>query len=65
MGSITQDVTVRGATATGAITHLAIAEQLDGKSVEWMEKGQRQRIRCHTKGRRESIGLATDERVDH
>jgi quercetin dioxygenase-like cupin family protein len=27
-----------GATATTALTHLAIAERLDGKSVEWMEK---------------------------
>jgi len=27
-----------GATATTAMTHIAIAEQLDGKSAEWMEK---------------------------
>ena len=27
-----------GATATTAMTHIAIVEQLDGKSVEWMEK---------------------------
>src|SRR5215470_10369908 len=27
-----------GATATTAMTHIAIAEALDGKSVEWMEK---------------------------
>jgi len=27
-----------GATATTAITHIAIQEQLDGKTVDWMEK---------------------------
>ena len=27
-----------GATATTAMTHIAIQEQLDGKVVEWMEK---------------------------
>ena len=27
-----------GATATTALTHLAIAERLDGKNVEWLEK---------------------------
>jgi len=27
-----------GASPTDAMTHVAIAEQLDGKSVEWMEK---------------------------
>ena len=27
-----------GATATTALTHLAIAERLDGKSVDWLEK---------------------------
>jgi hypothetical protein len=27
-----------GATATTAMTHIAIQEQLDGKSVDWMEK---------------------------
>jgi quercetin dioxygenase-like cupin family protein len=27
-----------GATATTAITHIAIQEHLDGKVVEWMEK---------------------------
>jgi len=27
-----------GATASTAMTHIAISEQLDGKSVEWMEK---------------------------
>ncbi|WP_159475177.1 cupin domain-containing protein [Dyadobacter sp. 3J3] len=29
-----------GATATTAMTHIAIQEQLDGKVVEWMEKVQ-------------------------
>jgi len=27
-----------GATATAAMTHIAIAEMLDGKAVDWMEK---------------------------
>ena len=27
-----------GATATTGMTHIAIQEQLDGKTVEWMEK---------------------------
>ena len=27
-----------GATATTGMTHIAIAEQLDGKAVDWMEK---------------------------
>ncbi|MCW3100314.1 MAG: hypothetical protein JWL77_5932 [Chthonomonadaceae bacterium] len=27
-----------GATATNAMTHIAIAEQLDGKVVDWLEK---------------------------
>jgi quercetin dioxygenase-like cupin family protein len=27
-----------GATATTAMTHIAIQEQLDGKTAEWMEK---------------------------
>jgi quercetin dioxygenase-like cupin family protein len=27
-----------GATATTAMTHIAIAEALDGKTVDWMEK---------------------------
>jgi quercetin dioxygenase-like cupin family protein len=27
-----------GATATTAMTHIAIVEQLDGKTVDWMEK---------------------------
>jgi quercetin dioxygenase-like cupin family protein len=27
-----------GATATAAMTHISIVEQLDGKSADWMEK---------------------------
>jgi quercetin dioxygenase-like cupin family protein len=27
-----------GAAATGAMTHIAIVEQLNGKSADWMEK---------------------------
>jgi quercetin dioxygenase-like cupin family protein len=33
-----------GATATTAMTHIAIVEKLDGKSVDWMEKGQRRTV---------------------
>jgi quercetin dioxygenase-like cupin family protein len=29
---------MHGATATTAMTHIAIAEALDGKIVDWMEK---------------------------
>lgn len=29
---------MHGATATTAMTHIAIPEQLDGKAVDWMEK---------------------------
>jgi quercetin dioxygenase-like cupin family protein len=34
-----------GATATTAMTHIAIAEALDGKSVDWMEKVSDQQYR--------------------
>ena len=30
-----------GATATNGMTHIAIQEEVNGKNVEWMEKGQR------------------------
>jgi hypothetical protein len=33
-----------GAAPTTAMTHIAIQEQLDGKTVDWMEKGQRRTI---------------------
>ena len=33
-----------GATATTAMTHIAIQEKLDGKAVDWMETGQRRAI---------------------
>ena len=36
-----------GATATTAMTHVAIAERLDGKSVEWMEKVTDERYLGH------------------
>jgi quercetin dioxygenase-like cupin family protein len=35
-----------GAAATTAMTHIAIAEALDGKSVEWMEKVSDQQYRA-------------------
>jgi quercetin dioxygenase-like cupin family protein len=34
-----------GATATTAMTHIAIQEQLDGKAVDWMEKVTDERYR--------------------
>ncbi len=34
-----------GATATTAITHIAIQEKLDGKAVEWMEKVSNEQYR--------------------
>ena len=37
--------TWHGATATTAMTHIAIAEALDGKTVEWMEKVSDQQYR--------------------
>jgi quercetin dioxygenase-like cupin family protein len=33
-----------GATSTTAVTHIAIQEKLDGKVVEWLEKGQQRTI---------------------
>ena len=35
-----------GATATTAMTHIAIQEQLDGKVVEWMEKVSEEQYRA-------------------
>jgi quercetin dioxygenase-like cupin family protein len=34
-----------GAAAKSAMTHIAIVEQLNGKSADWMEKGQRRPVR--------------------
>ena len=34
-----------GATATTAMTHIAIVERLDGKSADWMEKHLSKNIR--------------------
>ncbi len=36
-----------GATATTAMTHIAIQESLDGKNVEWMEKVTDEQYRAH------------------
>jgi len=35
-----------GATATTAMTHIAIQEQLDGKAVDWMEQVSEQQYRA-------------------
>jgi quercetin dioxygenase-like cupin family protein len=36
-----------GATATTAMTHLAIQEQLDGKAVDWMEQVSDEQYQAH------------------
>lgn len=41
-----------GATATTAMTHIAIQEQLDGKTVDWMEKVSDKQYRRATAARR-------------
>ena len=35
-----------GATASTAMTHIAIQEQLDGKAVEWLEQVSDEQYRC-------------------
>jgi quercetin dioxygenase-like cupin family protein len=40
-----------GATATTAMTHIAIQEQLNGKVVEWMEKVSDEQYQARRKGR--------------
>jgi quercetin dioxygenase-like cupin family protein len=39
-----------GATATTAMTHIAIVEQIEGKAVDWMEKSQRRTVRRRQRG---------------
>ena len=39
-----------GATATTAMTHIAIVEHLDGKSVEWMEKVSDEQYQAGSQG---------------
>ncbi|HVH31982.1 MAG TPA: cupin domain-containing protein [bacterium] len=39
-----------GATATTAMTHIAIQERLDGKAAEWMEKVSEEQYRAGTSG---------------
>ena len=39
-----------GATATTAMTHIAIQERLDGKAVVWMEKVSEEQYRARTSG---------------
>ena len=38
-----------GATATTAMTHIAIQEQLDGKTVDWLEKVSDEQYQSHPK----------------
>ena len=39
-----------GATTTTAMTHIALVEQLDGKSVDWMEKVSDEQYRVASEG---------------
>jgi quercetin dioxygenase-like cupin family protein len=39
-----------GATATTAMTHIAIAERLDGKTVDWMDKVSNEQYQAGAKG---------------
>jgi len=39
-----------GATATTAMTHIAIQEQIDGKIVDWMEKVGDKQYKVHSQG---------------
>ena len=45
-----------GATATTAMTHIAIQEQLDGKIADWMEKVSDEQYQGHHNNRRNSRG---------
>lgn len=36
-----------GATATTAMTHISIVEQLDGKAADWMERVSDEQYRAH------------------
>ena len=40
-----------GGTATTAMTHIAIAEQLDGKAADWMEKVSDEQYQGRIQGR--------------
>jgi quercetin dioxygenase-like cupin family protein len=45
-----------GATATTAMTHIAIQEKLDGKAVEWMEKVSDEQYQARDQGRMKGSG---------
>ena len=45
-----------GATATTAMTHIAIQEQLDGKTADWMEQVSEEEYTARRKAGKEPIG---------
>ena len=51
-----------GATSTTAMTHVAIAEALDGKVVEWMEQVSDEQIPELDRKKKESIGIPMQKR---
>ena len=53
-----------GATATTAMTHLAIVEQLDGKTVDWMEKVSDEQYQGRIKGRISCLTKRQDLRFE-
>ena len=52
-----------GATATTAMTHIAIQEKLDGKAVDWMEQVSDEQYRAASKTRY-GTGADDDERIE-
>jgi quercetin dioxygenase-like cupin family protein len=44
LGSLAACLHWHGATATTAMSHIAIIEKLDGKGVDWLEKSQRRAL---------------------
>jgi hypothetical protein len=57
-GGVAQFAAVKhwhGSTATTAMSHIAIQEALDGKVVDWMEKGHRRGISGRT-----GVGIAEE-----
>ena len=54
-----------GATATTAVTHIAIVEQLDGKTVEWLEKVTDDEYNAHIKARTLRSSTSSDIAPSH
>jgi len=51
-----------GATATTAMTHIAIVERLDGKAVEWMEKVDDEQYQAGSRADQEDENAKTQTR---